>query len=165
MNDVGTFSEQRRASGVLATLHIHKRHAGGDSHVARDAQQARRQRQHRDDSPRPRVDRSLACAPRYASNHPLILLPANNLCRHFCAQDVISVKGTQAVLRKIIALIHDKREQHASAELCLQDLVWILVPLSSRGYLSLLNIHIILHTCACRSDILLYCYRYFVEFI
>ncbi|KAF9802138.1 hypothetical protein SFRURICE_011828 [Spodoptera frugiperda] len=60
------------------------------------------------------------------------LLPANNLARHQCAQDFIQIKGTQVIVRKVISTMHDKRDRHAGTELALQDLLWILAPLSSR---------------------------------
>lgn len=46
------------------------------------------------------------------------------------------MKGTQAIVRKLIGILHDKRERHAiaSSELLQQDLLWTLAPLSSRGY-------------------------------
>lgn len=118
---------------MLPTLHFDKRHAGGDPHVARYSQQTGRKRRHRAHAARPRVDRRLARTPRYL--HPtLSLLPANNLARHQAAQEFISIKGTQAIIRKVINTIHEKRDRHAGTELILQDLVWILAPLGSRGY-------------------------------
>lgn len=54
--------------------------------------------------------------------------------RQQCAEDFIAMKGTQAIVRKLIGILHDKRERHASSELLQQDLLWTLAPLSSRGY-------------------------------
>lgn len=63
-----------------------------------------------------------------------MLLAANNLMRQRCAEDFIAMKGTQTIVRKLIGILHDKRERHASSELLQQDLLWTLAPLSSRGY-------------------------------
>ncbi|XP_073957931.1 cytosolic carboxypeptidase 1-like isoform X4 [Choristoneura fumiferana] len=57
---------------------------------------------------------------------------ANNLARQQCAYEFISIKGTQVIIRKVIAVMHDKRDRHAGTELVLQDLIWILAPLASR---------------------------------
>ncbi|XP_053609547.1 cytosolic carboxypeptidase 1-like isoform X8 [Plodia interpunctella] len=57
---------------------------------------------------------------------------ANNLTRQQCMQDCIAIKGTQVIIKKVISTMHDKRERHAGTELILQDLIWILAPLSSR---------------------------------
>ncbi|XP_026320296.1 cytosolic carboxypeptidase 4-like isoform X3 [Hyposmocoma kahamanoa] len=59
-------------------------------------------------------------------------LSANNLMRQQCAEDFIAMKGTQAIVRKLLGILHDKRERHASSELLQQDLLWILAPLGSR---------------------------------
>lgn len=70
MKDMRNFSEQHITSGVHATLHIRKRHAGGDPHVARHAQQARQQCWYRAHASRLSVDPRLYRASRYASTNP-----------------------------------------------------------------------------------------------
>ncbi|XP_047512223.1 cytosolic carboxypeptidase 4-like isoform X3 [Pieris napi] len=65
-------------------------------------------------------------------NVPPLSKKANNALRLQCAQDFISMKGTQTIIRRVISAVHDKRERHAGTELVIQDLVWILAPLSSR---------------------------------
>ncbi|XP_059051232.1 cytosolic carboxypeptidase 1-like [Achroia grisella] len=57
---------------------------------------------------------------------------ANNLIRQQCVQDFISIKGTQVIIKRVIGTMHDKRDRHSGTELILQDLIWILAPLSSR---------------------------------
>ena len=63
--DIGNFSEQPREAAVLTAHHNHKRHAGGDPHVASNTRQTGRQRFHRADTAGPRVDPRLASAERY----------------------------------------------------------------------------------------------------
>lgn len=131
---VANFSEQPRETAMCAALRINKRDAGGDPHFNRDARQTRQQRRHRADAAGPRVDRRLARAQRYAEPYAPLLLPANNVARQQCAQNFIEIKGTHVIIRKVIGTMHDKRERHAGTDIILQDLVWILAPISSRGY-------------------------------
>ncbi|CAG9581580.1 unnamed protein product [Danaus chrysippus] len=56
---------------------------------------------------------------------------ANNVARQQCSQQFISLNGTQAVIRTLLAT-HSKRDSNVSTELMLQDLVWILAALAPR---------------------------------
>ncbi|XP_028178205.1 cytosolic carboxypeptidase 4-like [Ostrinia furnacalis] len=56
---------------------------------------------------------------------------ANNLARQQCAQHFVSINGSQAVIRTMIAT-HGKRDSNVGTELMLQDLVWILASLAPR---------------------------------
>ncbi|KAL0901365.1 hypothetical protein ABMA27_006642 [Loxostege sticticalis] len=56
---------------------------------------------------------------------------ANNLARQQCAQHFVSINGTQAVIRTLIAT-HSKRDSNVGTELMLQDLVWIVASLAPR---------------------------------
>ncbi|KAJ8736287.1 hypothetical protein PYW08_006943 [Mythimna loreyi] len=42
------------------------------------------------------------------------------------------MKGTQVIIRRVIGTMQDKRDRHIGTDLVMQDLLWILAPLSSR---------------------------------
>lgn len=61
-----------------------------------------------------------------------ILFSVNNQNRTQCAQQFISLNGTQAVIRMVLCT-HGKRDGNVSSELMLQDLIWLLAALAPKG--------------------------------
>ncbi|CAH4031278.1 unnamed protein product [Pieris brassicae] len=64
-------------------------------------------------------------------NVPPLSKKANNIARQQCCQHLISLNGTQVMLRTIITT-HGKRDGNVGTELMLHDLVWILAALSPK---------------------------------
>lgn len=76
-----------------------------------------------------------ALAPRGTPTDPYFsLIPANNVARQQAAQDFVDIKGSQAIIRKLLYTMHDRRDRHAGTDAILQDLIWILAALGTRGY-------------------------------
>lgn len=62
------------------------------------------------------------------------MLTANNLARQLCAEEFITMKGTQALVRKVVTTMHDKRDrQTTGSDLVLQDLLWVVAPVATKG--------------------------------
>ncbi|XP_050666661.1 cytosolic carboxypeptidase 1-like isoform X3 [Leptidea sinapis] len=57
---------------------------------------------------------------------------ANNLLRQQCAVELIAMKGTQGIVRRVTMCVHEYRDRHSASEVLLQHLLWILSPLASR---------------------------------